>query len=200
MNNLEIGRLLRAGMEGFVVGCRVTQLDLPSFGALVRVPIMSEYQIYGLIYDIHVDDDGLVRQLVTAGDIDENVIADNRQNRNIPIEISVLTVGYIEKEGVSHLLPPRPALSLDRIFLCDDQELCKFTSSGNFGYLRHILHAQNINVAELLAAHIQQADRAHKQVGDPDWAGKATEELILTLRDDYPSIIHILSALSDIES
>lgn len=200
MKELEIGRLLRAGMEGFVAGCRVTQLDIPSFGALVRVPLTVDYQIYGLIYDIHVDDDGLVRQLVTAGDIDDNVIADNRQNRNIPIEISVLTVGYQEETHISHLLPPRPALSLDRIYLCDNQELVRFTDGGRFGYFRHILYAKDLNIAELIAAHFQQADRAHRVVGNDEWASLATESVILTLRDDYHAIMHILSALSDIQS
>lgn len=200
MKDLEIGRLLRAGMEGFVAGCRVTQLGIPSYGALVRVPLAADYQIYGLIYDIHVDDDGLVRQLVTAGDIDENIIADNRQNRNIPIEISVLTVGYQEENWISHLLPPRPALSLDRIYLCDNQELCKFTGSGRFGYFRHILQAKDINIAELIAAHIQQAGSAHREAGNDDWVSLATEDVILTLRDDYHAIMHILSALSDIQS
>ena len=67
MTQLEIGRLLRASIAGFVVGCRVNQLTAPSFGALVRVPLEANYQIYGLIYDIHIDDDGLVRQLVKIG-------------------------------------------------------------------------------------------------------------------------------------
>ena len=66
MKDLEIGRLLRAGTAGFVVGCRVSQVESPSFGALIRVPLADDYQIYGLIHDIHIDDDGLVRQLVTA--------------------------------------------------------------------------------------------------------------------------------------
>ena len=42
MNEIEIGRLLRSGTAGFVVGCRVNQLDAPSFGALVRVPLWSD--------------------------------------------------------------------------------------------------------------------------------------------------------------
>ena len=63
MQAIEIGRLLRASTTGFIFGCRVTQLNVPSFGALVRVPLPDGYQIYGLIYDIHIDDDGLVRQL-----------------------------------------------------------------------------------------------------------------------------------------
>ena len=58
MTMIEIGRLLRAGTTGFVVGCRVSQLDAPSFGALLRVPLEAGYQIYGLIYDIHIDADG----------------------------------------------------------------------------------------------------------------------------------------------
>ena len=48
---IEIGRLLRAGTTGFIAGCRVNQLDAPSFGALVRAPLGNDYQVYGLIYD-----------------------------------------------------------------------------------------------------------------------------------------------------
>ena len=116
---IQIGRLLRAGTPGFVVGCRVTQLDTPSFGALVKAPVSADYEIYGLIYDIHIDDDGLVRQLVTAEGVDESVINDNRVNRNVPLEMSVLAVGYRQGGQIYHLLPPRPPLSLDVIYLCD---------------------------------------------------------------------------------
>ncbi len=38
MPAIEIGRLLRAGTTGFIAGCRVSQLDAPAFGALVRAP------------------------------------------------------------------------------------------------------------------------------------------------------------------
>ena len=55
----------------------------------MRIPLEAGSQVYGLIHDIHIDDDGLVRQLVTAGDVDEGVILDNRINRNVPVEISV---------------------------------------------------------------------------------------------------------------
>jgi hypothetical protein len=65
MTTLEIGRLLRASTSGFVVGCRVSQLEAPSFGCLVRVPLEAGYAVYGLIHDIHRRR-RLVRQLVTA--------------------------------------------------------------------------------------------------------------------------------------
>jgi hypothetical protein len=198
MKQIEIGRLLRASTSGFVVGCRVTQVDAPSFGALVRVPVSDDYQVYGLIYDIHIDDDGLVRQLVTAEGVDEAIIADNRVNRNVPLEMSVLSVGYAEGRRISHLLPPRPPLSLDSIYLCEAKELCQFTRSGRFGYFRHILRSPDLPIGELLAAHIQQAQSAHAAAGDIAWLNQATQELITLLRDDYPSLMSVLSALSDL--
>ncbi|HNB51224.1 MAG TPA: hypothetical protein PK530_04750, partial [Anaerolineales bacterium] len=110
---IEIGRLLRANTSQFVVGCRVSQADAPSFGALVRVDLGGGYQVYGLIWDIRIDDDGIVRQLVTANNVDEDTIRDNRTFRNVPLEMSVLAVGYQERGAIRHLLPPRPPLSLD---------------------------------------------------------------------------------------
>ena len=197
-NLIEIGRLLRAGTMGFVVGCRVNQLEAPAFGALVRVPLGINYQVYGLLYDIHIDDDGLVRQLVTADGISDKVIQDHRENRNIPVEMSVLAVGYQEAGKIYHLLPPRPPLSLDAIYRCNAAELRAFTGTGRFGYFRHILQASNLPFGELLAAHVQQAGAVHSQAGDPEWANRAAQELITLLRDDYPTLMNVLGALGEI--
>jgi hypothetical protein len=195
---IEIGRLLRASTSGFVVGCKVSQLESPSFGALVRIPLEEGYQIYGLIYDMHIDDDGLVRQLVTADGVDPAIIADNRVNRNVPLEMSVLAVGYEQGGRIYHLLPPRPPLSLDLIYLCEHAELCRFSAAGKFGYFRHILRNPELPVGELLAAHIQQANAAHCAGGNPGWSGQATQELITLLRDDYPTLMVVLGALGDV--
>jgi len=81
---LEVGRVLSAGTNAFVVGCRVNQIETPSFGALVRVPLESGYQVYGLIHDIRIQDDGLVRQLVTAEQVSDEVVRDNRERRSCP--------------------------------------------------------------------------------------------------------------------
>ena len=195
---LEIGRLLRAGTLGFVAGCRVSQLESPSFGALVRVPLGVNYAIYGLIHDLRIDDDGLVRQLAAAEIVNEAVILDNRLNRNVPVEMSVLCVGYALDNQIFHLLPPRPPLSLDQLYLCDEQELCEFTRVGRFGYFRHILRAVDLPTGELLAAHLQQTHLAQQKYGDPGWLERATQELITLLRDDYASLMSVLGALSEI--
>ncbi len=194
MTEIKIGRLLRSSTPKFVVGCQVKQLDAPGFGSLVRVPVDENYQVYGLIYDIRIDDDGLVRQLVTTEGIDEAIIADNRVNRNVPVEMAVLVVGYQEGETIRHLLPPRPALSLDMIYLCDEGELVAFTGAGRFGYFRHVLRAEDTPIGELLAAHITQVYAANR---DKDWVVRASRELISLLRDDHDTLMSVLGALSD---
>jgi len=194
---IEIGRLLRAGTTGFVMGCRVTQAEAPEFGGLVRAALGDGTQIYGLVHDIHIDDDGLVRQLVTSEHVDESIIADNRTHRNVPLEISVLAVGYRQDERIYHLLPPRPPLSLDRILRCGDEELRAFTRAGRFGYFRHILRMRDAPIGELLAAHLRQAGEAHHLAGDRGWSQEATQELIILLRDDYDTLMAVLGALGD---
>ena len=194
---IEIGRLLRAGTTGFIAGCRVNQLDAPAFGALVRAPLGEGYQVYGLIHDIHIDDDGLVRQLVTADNVSEEVMRDNRERRIVPVEMSVLAVGYERDGKIYHLLPPRPPLSLDVVYLCDEKELKRFVTSGRFGYFRHILRANDLPVGEILAAHLKQVQ---EQVKDKVWIESATHELITLLRDDYPTLMSVLGALDEIVS
>lgn len=193
--SIQIGHLLRAGTTGFVAGCSVSQLEAPALGALVRAPLSTDYQVFGLITDIHIEDDGLVRQLVTAGNVSPEVMHDNRERRIVPVEMSVLAVGYEQDGKIFHLLPPRPPLSLDVIYLCSDIELAKFTSAGRFGYFRHILQAKDIPVGEVLAAHLLQVKEKTK---NEKWVEDATRELITLLRDDYPTLMSVLGALGEV--
>jgi hypothetical protein len=197
MTQIEIGRLLRAGTTGFIAGCRVSKWTVPAFGALVRAPLDGNYQVYGLIHDIHIDDDGLVRQLVTAENVTDEVMRDNRERRIVPVEMSVLAVGYEQDGKIFHLLPPRPPLSLDVIYQCDDQDLVRFTSTGRFGYFRHVLRAQDVPIGEVLAAHLQQAEKAHGK-NSAAWKENAVRELITLLRDDYPTLMSVLGALGEV--
>ncbi len=198
MSTLRIGRLLRATTTGCVIGCRVNQLDLPVFGGMVRIPLADGSQIFGLIHNIQIDDDGLIRQLITSEAVTDEVLLDNRNNRNVPVEIGVIFIGSQQDGQIAHLLPPRPPLSLDEIFICTRQEVAAFTAAGRFGYLRHILRDATLPQAELLAAHIQQAGQAQQALGNPGWVQAVTRELIILLRDDYAALMNVLSAVSDI--
>jgi len=196
-NSIQIGNLLRASTTSFVAGCSVSQLEAPALGALVRAPLDKDYSVYGLITDIHIDDDGLVRQLVTAGNISPEVMHDNRERRIVPVEMSVLAVGFEQGGKISHLLPPRPPLSLDVIYLCSDSELARFTEAGHFGYFRHILQARDIPIGEVLAAHILDVKRKTKS---ETWVEASTRELITLLRDDYPTLMSVLGALGELSA
>jgi hypothetical protein len=193
--SIQIGQLLRSGTTVFTAGCSVSQLQAPSFGALVCAPLSEDYKVYGLIYDIHIDDDGLVRQLVTAGQVDPATMADSRVNRIVPVEMSVLAVGYEQGGKISHLLPPRPPLSLDALYLCSNTELVRFTGVGHFGYFRHILQAKDFPISGLLAAHILEVK---SKTTNGVWVEAATHELITLLRDDYPMLMAVLGALGEL--
>jgi len=193
---LEIGRVLRAGTRNLVVGRRVGKLDAPNLGSLIRAPVAPDLHAYALIYEIRIDDDGLVRQLVTAERVTDEVILDNRERRIVPVEMAAVIVGSGTGEQIQHSLPGRPPLSLDPVYLCDAREIQRFTSGGRFAYFRHLLLAPDLPLGELLAAHIRQARRV--QPDPPAWTSAAAAEIISLLRDDHSMLTFVLAALEDI--
>jgi hypothetical protein len=192
-----IGRVLRAGTAGFVIGCQVQQLSTPSFGCLVKAqPVDEREAIFGLIYDMNVADDPLVRRLILADNPRPEVIEDQRQNRLLPIEMHVLAVGYCQKARFFHGLPPRPPLNLDPVILCTDEaDITRFTD--RLGYLRLILRAQDmgIPVDQLLVAHIQDIYQLRNR--DVDWAVAVINEVIELLRSDYDTLVPVLEAIGE---
>jgi hypothetical protein len=192
-SSIAIGRILRASAAGCIVGCQTLQADIPAIGDMVSIPIPQKELIYGMICNILVDDDGLVRQLVTSDQIPESIIQDNRLNRNIPLEMEVRFIGHTRQQVCMHLLPPRPPFSLDRMLLCSSDELKAFLSAGQYGYFRHLLRDKSPFLEEILAAHLRNA----AGLMEPIWLKEALNTLILLLRDDYDSLMQMLSALSD---
>jgi len=195
MNDISAGRLLRANTRGCVVGCRISQTT-PAFGSMIYIPTETG-RIYGLVSDIHIDDDGLVRQLATAGDVPEEIIQDNRVNRNVPVEMSVLFIGTAAGGEISYMLPSRPPLSLDKMYVCNPKEICIFTDTGQFGYFRHILNFEDAPIGDLLSSHLHEANAAHCKTGNSDWINQAITEIIVLLRNDHERMTQILGAVSD---
>lgn len=196
-NPAAIGRVLRSSTVGFVIGCRVGQLSVPSFGCLVKAqPVDSGEAIYGLIYNMNVDDDPLVRRLVLAESPPEAVVNDQRQNRLLPIEMSVLSVGYTRNGQLYHGLPPRPPLNLDPAYLCfKEDEIRRFTD--RLGYFRLILRTVDtpVPVDQLLVAHFQDVYRLRNY--DVDWATAAIHEIIELLRSNYDTLVPVLEAIGE---
>ncbi|MPM67142.1 hypothetical protein SDC9_114059 [bioreactor metagenome] len=111
--------------------------------------------------------------------------------------MSVLFVGYESNGQIYHLLPERPPLTLDSIYPCPAADLARFTPAGKTGYLRHLLRTQDLPLAELLAVHLREAIAAH-QVEGSDWAAHAVESVVAMLKDDYPQLMDVLTAVSEV--
>ena len=156
---ITVGRVLRSSTAGFAIGCRVLREDVPEFGAFVKVA-QGNYTITGLIYDVQFVDDPLVRQIITADSMPEELRKDQSQ-RLAPIEISVLVVGFARDGHVYQHLPPQPPATLDQIVTCTPDEVLAFTRE--FTFLRTILNAKDAPADELIAASLRMAAGARPE-------------------------------------
>lgn len=146
--------VLRSSLAGFTAGCITLQPDSPCFGDLVKAE-QGNFQSLGLIYDVKMHDDPVVRQVILANQLEHELVLDQRENRLAPIEISVLMVGWLANQTMRCGLPPQPPLCLDKVTICEETELRNF--SADLTYLRLILNASGVSADELLAAHLKRA-------------------------------------------
>ena len=156
---ITVGRVLRSSTAGFAIGCRVLREDVPEFGAFVTVA-QGNTEITGLIYDVQFVDDPLVRQIISADSMPEELRKDQSQ-RLAPIEISVLVMGFARDGQVYQHLPPQPPATLDQIVTCTPDEVIAFTRE--FTFLRTILNAKDAPADELIAASLRIAAAARSE-------------------------------------
>lgn len=157
-----VGRVLRASTRGYSCGTHSARIDFRhDFGAFVKVPIANDQTVYaiGVIYAVEIKDDLLVNELVMAETVDPNVLRDQRENRMIPVEISVLNIGYGAGTEFVHSLPPRPPMSLSQVRLCNADEVYYFTQRQDF--FRLVVNATEVPSDDLLAALLRYAAGAY---------------------------------------
>src|SRR5215475_8174828 len=109
MEDRLVGRVLRSSTVGYACGTRSHELDVPSFGAFVQTTHSNgtDIDVIGLIYAIRIDDDPLVRQLIMANQMNAATLRDQRENRMVPVEISIVNIGYRMGGESFHTMPPR---------------------------------------------------------------------------------------------
>lgn len=161
---LAVGRIIRSSTTRFAVGCQVLRPQVPAFGSLVKVPAVGCEQIYGLIHDVRMEDDPFVRQVAVSENVPPETIADQRHNRQVPIEVGVLVVGYRQDGEIHHRLPPQPPLSLDVLHTCTPEELVAFTE--RFDYFRLVLDNRDLPADEMLAENLRAAAEARSGGGE----------------------------------
>ncbi len=158
---ITIGNVLRADIRGFVIASRIPAPEVPTFGAFVRAPIQQETaELIGLVYDIRLQDDPFLRNLAAnvVPDAPEyaEIIRDQRENRAVPVEISVVAIGYRYREAESYLYgyPPQPPMVLHQITVCSPEEVRRITASVDF--LRTLLDNRDLPADELIPTVLQQ--------------------------------------------
>ncbi|MFN2183272.1 MAG: hypothetical protein ACK2UU_04745 [Anaerolineae bacterium] len=160
---VEVGRIIRSNTTRFAVGCQVLRPQVPAFGSLVKVPAVGCDQIYGLIHDVRMEDDPFVRQMAITEGVPVEYIEDQRHNRQVPIEVGVLVVGYQQDGEIYQRLPPQPPLSLDVLHTCTPEELAAFTEQ--LDYFRLVLDCRDLPADEVLAANLRYAAEARGDAG-----------------------------------
>jgi hypothetical protein len=159
---VQVGRVLRSSTTAFTVGCRqlISQQGqrVPEFGALVKAEHDHGHVVYGLIYNVTIEDDAFVRQLVAAGVDSAEVIEDQRQRRQVPIIVDVLVAGFGSGGEIFHRLPPQPPATLDPIVTCAQAEVVRFTAHHD--WLRTVLCAEDVPADQLLVASVRAAVEA----------------------------------------
>jgi hypothetical protein len=162
MTELPIGRVLRSSIRGFVVGSHIPEPEVPVFGSFVKAEIQrGATDLIGLVYDIQISDDPFVRQLALQDEPDQVAIADQLKNRAVPIEVSVIAVGYRNGARTFQGLPPQPPIMLNRILICDDDEVYAFTQRLDF--LRLLLNSRELPVDELVVSCLRLAAQARPE-------------------------------------
>lgn len=191
---IEVGRIIRSSTARIAVGCAVLKQDVPVLGALVKVHAQEGVDIYGLVHDLRMEDDPYVRQMAVLDGVRTEMIEDQRRNRQVPIEVGVLAVGYRQAGRVYHRLPPQPPLSLDVLVTCPPEELIAFTE--RLDYFRLVLDNRDLPADELLAANLRYAAQA-RGAGGRDFLLDAGRELARLLALDLGRLDGLLRRLRE---
>jgi hypothetical protein len=197
-----VGRVLRSSTANFSVGCSrlISEQDqlAPEFGGLVKAENARGDLIYGFIYNVSIEDDAFVRQLVAADVNDDVYIEDQRHNRQVPIVIDVLTAGMGRGLDVSYRLPGQPPGTLDRIYACNAAELVRFTTRHD--WLRTVTAgtaAPGMPADALVAAILRNATQARPPDQRDLYRVAAARELARLLAMDLARLDAIVQQLRD---
>ena len=192
-----VGRVLRSSIRGFIIASRIPEPDVPVFGAFVRVKVQQgATDLIGLVYDIQVADDPFVRQLAMQEEPDEVALADQREIRGVPIEVSVLAVGYCQDGTILHGLPPQPPIMLNRIFVCDPALVRDF--SARLDFLRLVYNSREVPADELIVSSLQLAAQARPRAERAPFLIGAGRELARLMGADPVRLEALLRRLGQV--
>ena len=174
----KIGEVIEASTGEFMAQCYELHQP-PPFGSLVKAR-EGEVEIYGVVSRAETTSIEPGRRPIARGREEaeeEDVFRSSPQlARLLRTDFTALVVGHEEGQKLHHYLPPRPAKIHSFVYLCDAEEVEKFSQSLDF---LSILVGVMVQADELIAASLRHAAAAHRDPGD--FLTRAGRELAVLL-------------------
>ena len=174
----KIGEVIEASTGEFMAQCYELHQP-PPFGSLVKAR-EGEVEIYGVVSRAETTSIEPGRRPIARGreeDEEEDVFRSSPQlARLLRTDFTAMVVGHEEGQKLHHYLPPRPAKIHSFVYLCDAEEVEKFSQSLDF---LSILVGVVVQADELIAASLRHAAAAHRDPGD--FLTRAGRELAVLL-------------------
>jgi hypothetical protein len=185
----KIGEIIEASTGEFTAQCYELHQP-PSFGSLVNTR-EGDVEIYGVVCSAETTSIEPGRRPIARGREEaeeEDIYRSSPQlAKLLRTDFDALVVGHREGQKLHHYLPPRPARIHSFVYLCDAEEVEKFSQSFDF---LSILVGAGGQADELIAASLRHAAAAHQ---DPRaFLVRAGKELAVLLGGETNRLNNIL--------
>ncbi|WP_322802573.1 hypothetical protein [Thermoflexus sp.] len=183
-----IGRVIESSARTFLVGCRLTAEDIPAFGSFVQTA-RGETTIIGIIYDLILEGDELTRMVALQDVPPQEIQQDMIENRNIPVQIGVLTLGYMRDRFTYYGIPHQPPALLEPVYTCLPAQIQRFTEQPDF--IRTLVEAREAS-DDVLAAVVRAAAAIRPGPHQRDFLIQVGQELVRLLADEPTRLGQVL--------
>ena len=157
----KIGEVIEARTGEFVAECYELHTP-PPLGSLVRTSD-GEVEIYGVVCNASTESIDPGRRPLARGreeSEEENIYREHPQlSRLLRTTFDTLVIGHGQGDALHHYLPPRPPRVHSFVYLCEGDEVRRFTQSLDF--LAILLGARAGSVDEVVSACVRRAAGAH---------------------------------------
>jgi hypothetical protein len=158
----KIGEVIEASTGEFVAECYELHVP-PPLGGLVRTSD-GDMEIYGVVCNASTVSVDPGRRPVARGRDEPDEESIYRQNpqlaRLLRTTFETVAVGHGQGDEIHHYLPPRPPRVHSFVYLCDPEEVSRFTQSLDF--LTILLSAQGGQADEVVSACLRRASHTHE--------------------------------------
>jgi hypothetical protein len=157
----KIGEVIEASTGEFVAECYELHTP-PPLGSLVRTSD-GQVEIYGVVCNASTESIDPGRRPLARGREESeegNIYRQHPQlSRLLRTTFNTLVIGHGQGDALHHYLPPRPPRVHSFVYLCEGDEVRRFTQSLDF--LAILLGARAGSVDEVVSACVRRAAVAH---------------------------------------